>query len=152
MDYKEILKGIIDIIKSTEKSDLGFANICTYIGEHCPELKESEDERIRKGLIAYFKNNSVISSWAGLNVNKVLAWLEKQGEQKELSQSKVTKKSDQEWSEECDENLMMIEDRFSDYLDYIREDSSLTKHRKNTLKEEIIGYVNWLKTFKERLS
>ena len=64
--------------------------------------------------------------------------LEKKGEQKPA------------WSEEDDDNIMMIEDRFSDYLDYIREDSSLTKHRKNTIKEEVIWYVNWLKSLKQR--
>ena len=54
------------------------------------------------------------------------------------------------WSEEDDDNIMMIEDRLSDYLDYTREDCTLTKHRKNSLKEEVIGYVNWLKSLKER--
>lgn len=54
------------------------------------------------------------------------------------------------WSEEDDDNMIMIEDRLSDYLDYIREESSLTKHRKNSLKEEVIGYVNWLKSLKDR--
>jgi len=37
------------------------------------------------------------------------------------------------------------------YLDYIREDSTLTKFQKNCLKEKVIGYVNWLKSLKERL-
>ena len=46
MDYEKILKGIVDIINTTEKSDIGFVNICTYIGENCPELTESEDEMI----------------------------------------------------------------------------------------------------------
>jgi hypothetical protein len=41
-DYKKILEGVVSIIDTTEKSDIGFANICTYIGENCPELKESE--------------------------------------------------------------------------------------------------------------
>ena len=44
----------------------------------------------------------------------------------------------------------MIEDRLSDYLDYIREDTSLTKHQKNSMKEEVVGYVNWLKSLKGR--
>lgn len=47
-DYKKIFEGIVDIIRTTEKSDIGFANICTYIGENCPELHESEDKKIRK--------------------------------------------------------------------------------------------------------
>jgi hypothetical protein len=79
-DYKKILENVVGIINTTEKSDIGFANICNYISEHCPELTDSEDERIRKELIAHFKTNSVSESWSGLNVKKVIAWLEKQGE------------------------------------------------------------------------
>lgn len=51
-----------------------------------PELKESEGEKIRKWLIGYF-NQYIIDGMPqvfgnGLNVKDVLAWLEKQGEQK----------------------------------------------------------------------
>lgn len=51
-----------------------------------PELKESEDERIRKWLIGYF-NQYIIDGMPqvfgnGLNVKDVISWLEKQGEQK----------------------------------------------------------------------
>lgn len=49
-----------------------------------PELKESEDEKIRKALINYFrcvaKNGDTV--WTNLDYDKVLAWLEKQAEQK----------------------------------------------------------------------
>ena len=55
MNYKEILEGVVDIIRTTEKTDIGFANICTYIGENCPELAESEDERNIKDLIDELK-------------------------------------------------------------------------------------------------
>ena len=44
-DYKKILEDVVNIINTTEKSDIGFANICTYIGENCPELAASKDER-----------------------------------------------------------------------------------------------------------
>ena len=57
-----------------------------------PELKESEDERIRKKLIDYFKgflegNEDTYKvgggvTWEGLDVKDVIAWLEKKGEQK----------------------------------------------------------------------
>ena len=83
-DYKKILEGVIDIISTTEKSDIGFANICTYIGENCPELKESEDEKISREITEFLvdfnngeyerPNENTIDSW--------LSWLEKQGEQK----------------------------------------------------------------------
>lgn len=55
-----------------------------------PELRESEDERIRKRLVEYFNGfydgfssgNNVNVRWEGLEVKKVIAYLEKQKEQK----------------------------------------------------------------------
>ena len=53
-----------------------------------PELKESEDDRIRKALISYFKSHLTSSTeidkehWEGMVIKDILAWLEKQGEQK----------------------------------------------------------------------
>ena len=49
-----------------------------------PELQESENERIRKGLIGYFRAGKCenISSYHGISTNDILAWLEKQDEQK----------------------------------------------------------------------
>ena len=41
-----------------------------------PELAESEDEKIRKGLIQYF-NDFNLDTFAGLDPKKILAWLEK---------------------------------------------------------------------------
>lgn len=77
-DYKKILEGVIYIISTTEKSDIGFANICTYIGEKCPELKESEDEKIvdaiRKAL-----ESKIEDLGNGVTRTACLAWLEKQG-------------------------------------------------------------------------
>ena len=79
-DYKKILEGVVNIINTAEKSDIGFANICTYIGENCPELKESDDERIRGNIIA------TIHLYYGEpledEAKEMIAWLEKQGEQK----------------------------------------------------------------------
>lgn len=78
-DYKKILEGVVNIINTAEKSDIGFANICTYIGENCPELKESEDERIRGNIIA------TIHLYYGEpledEAKEMIAWLEKQGKQ-----------------------------------------------------------------------
>ena len=52
-----------------------------------PELKESEDEKIRKVLIDYFKRYKEqeecgIKTFYGIPTDDILAWLEKQGEQK----------------------------------------------------------------------
>ena len=48
-----------------------------------PELKESEDERIRKDIIAIFKGQ--IPYTPEEDAKKYIAWLEKQGEQKETA-------------------------------------------------------------------
>lgn len=53
-----------------------------------PELIESEDERIRKNLIELFHDtvsNDEIFSDYGLDKTEVLAWLEKQGEQRSIT-------------------------------------------------------------------
>ena len=45
------------------------------------DLYESEDERIRKSLLRWMQSNSY-TSIAGMPIKNVIAWLEKQGEQK----------------------------------------------------------------------
>ena len=59
-----------------------------------PELKESEDERIRKELVAMVR----LSCTNGDDADKKIAWLEKQGEQKSA------------WSEEDERTLQGIWD------------------------------------------
>ena len=55
-------------------------DIMKEVAEHLlPELKESEDERIRKALIEYFNEQCDMSDWNGVYGYQVVAWLEKQG-------------------------------------------------------------------------
>ena len=50
--------------------------------EMFPELKESEDERVRNKLIDFFKGYSPDEEWWGnITQEDILAWFEKQGEQ-----------------------------------------------------------------------
>lgn len=88
-DYKKILEGVVNIINNTYKSDIGFDNICAYIGENCPELKESDDERIRENIIA------TIHLYYGEpledEAKEMIAWLEKKSEQKLLYVNDNTK-------------------------------------------------------------
>ena len=70
-DYKKILKGVVNIIATTEKTDIGFANICSYLSDNCDELFESEDEKIKREIIKYIKTGTYHKDW--------IAWLEKQG-------------------------------------------------------------------------
>ena len=57
-----------------------------------PELKKSDDERIRKKLLSSFKGIMADADedelWYGLPYNDIIVWLEKQGEQKPYGQRK----------------------------------------------------------------
>lgn len=58
-----------------------------------PELKESKesgDEKIRKELIDYFKENNAALAFKGISNERVIAWLEKQGEN---ASDKIVEKS-----------------------------------------------------------
>lgn len=49
-----------------------------------PELKESEDEKIRKELIHYFTKGTEFLSFCSVSREQILAWLEKQGKKEQL--------------------------------------------------------------------
>ena len=89
-----------------------------------PQLKESEDERIRKELIKFFSEISVCESefnkWSNCDVKKWIAWLEKQGERK--------------WSDKDEEMLKEII-------------SVLEGNNVHTTKM-LYEYANWLKSIK----
>lgn len=67
------------------------SNRCTigFMNEIFPELEENQDERIRREMVSYFKqiNYDNAHTWNGINLNKFVAWLEKQGEQKSQGKS-----------------------------------------------------------------
>ena len=75
--YDEALKTATQWIKDgcTDEEKIGLE--CVF-----PELRESEGERIRKALIEAFEAYDIESSWNLIPVKHILAWLEKQKEQK----------------------------------------------------------------------
>ena len=82
MDYEKKYKEALSWIKNVYPL---FEGAVKEDAEHFfPELKESEDEKIRKELIEHFKHYS-----GGDNVSikfpEWIAWLEKQGEQKSIN-------------------------------------------------------------------
>lgn len=48
-----------------------------------PELKENEDEMIRKAIIRHFQVGTEYTSFSGFSKDKILAWLEKQDKKNE---------------------------------------------------------------------
>ena len=83
--YKEALeKGQAFKKHLLENNLIVYANEMDYI---FPELNMSEDERIRNVLVEYFKGykeEGTIGSetFNGIPTDKILAWLDKQGETK----------------------------------------------------------------------
>ena len=75
MDYKE--KYNVALRRAKEYHDNGGAPLILEV--IFPELKESKDERIRKTLIAFFRDWERTKShcW-NVNVTDIIAWLEKQ--------------------------------------------------------------------------
>lgn len=71
------------LAKAKEQYNYPCMRSCMGILEEIfPELKESEDEKMRKELIRAFKSLNTIKVWNGIERNDILAWLEKQAEQK----------------------------------------------------------------------
>lgn len=68
--YDEVLK----VIKECNPDENGFITI--YPQEIFPELKESEDEKIRKELINYFTKGMEYLSLCSFDKESILAWLE----------------------------------------------------------------------------
>ena len=99
-----------------------------------PELKESEDERMKKTIIHALRGDVILNK---KQATRAIAWLEKQGEQKPT------------WSKDDEDLLTSIEDSLSDYLDYIREDKTLTTQ--GMVKLRVLIYIDWLKSFKQRI-
>lgn len=82
MDYEQRYKEALDEAKAIHKAIK--QDLKPLIEQIFPELKESDDERIRKAIIcgmnALKKGNRIY--FADIYIDDILAWLEKQGEQK----------------------------------------------------------------------
>lgn len=115
-------------------------NAAKQIFRFFPELKESEDEKIRKELIQYIKNwkaniqgKAYPYLWSSdmEECNKLLAWLEKQGEKKPI-----------EWSKE-DERI---------YYSILADIRTKQEGSTSTLEAYYNEQISWLKSLKQGLN
>lgn len=102
-DYKKILEGVVNIINTAEEFDIGFDNICAYIDENCPELKESSDDTTRNSLINFLKSPFVHENITDEKVAPWIVWLEKQDKQKPIDYDELKK---------CRENPLYFIDKY----------------------------------------
>ena len=130
MNYEEKYKDALDNFKKIKASNKDNKELVDFIEYKYPELKESEDERIRKDIIAYMRYER--KSTEEEIENRFIPWLEKQGVQKPA------------WSEEDDyavERLFCLLDNEQDNYPQLSCDF-----------QEIEEIKEWLKSFKERYS
>lgn len=77
MDYEKKYKNALEWARRVMNGETGF--IRKEVEEVFPELKESEDEMIRKALISGIKQDMLsFQTIYGIDLKKVLIWLEKQ--------------------------------------------------------------------------
>jgi hypothetical protein len=83
MDYKEKYNKLVESIKKLQEANPSDEGIQNWVNDNVPELRESEDERIRKYLI-YCVNRTIPESddFNEISKEQILAWLEKQGQVK----------------------------------------------------------------------
>ena len=72
---------LVKLQKAKVDNDVCDERYCCVIDDIVPELKESEDERIRKAIIDYFDDankadENPLQSY-GIHTDKAIAWLEK---------------------------------------------------------------------------
>lgn len=77
MDYKEKYEQALDNLKKIKAANKENKELVDFIDDKYPELKESEDEKIRKSILELVKQSSHILN--PMNQKSMLAWLEKQG-------------------------------------------------------------------------
>lgn len=92
------------LAKAKEQYNYPCMRSCMGILEEIfPELKESEDEKIRKELIRSFKSLNTIKVWNGIERTDIIAWLEKQAEQKSA------------WSRDDEQYLLVCKNALAKY-------------------------------------
>lgn len=97
-----------------------------------PEVKEPEDERIRQKVIKLVKMSNAVGGYAlhKWEADEMLAWLEKQGEQKSDG-----------WNEKDEENVNNVLYIFNQLKD-------ASSYEEDNIAEKTI---NWLKSLKDRI-
>lgn len=77
MDYKKKYEKLVDAVKVLRDNNPSDEGIHNWVNDNVPELKESEDERIKKNCI-YFLELQKQHHAATFEIEECIAWLEKQ--------------------------------------------------------------------------
>lgn len=109
-DYEKLYKKALEAVKELQSANPSDEGIQNWVEDSFPQLKESEDERIRKAIIDFFgepgRKEYILN---GFNVDDIVAWLEKQSKENmiealrleyEKGKSDVLQEQRKEWTSE----------------------------------------------------
>ncbi len=133
MDYEKKYRDLVEAVKELQEANPSDEGIQKWVKDNVPELKESEDERIRKLLVEAVIQvlQDQYCSNRGVSKEKVIAWLEKQGGQESV------------WSEE--------DERKSQLLTLMCDDTKGDSATYSTMYREMEELKTWLKSLKDRV-
>lgn len=82
MNYEEKYNKLVNAIKVLQEANPSDIGIRNWVNDNVPELRESEDEKIRKQLLNWFKGTAERigddrECFSGITYKSVIAWLEK---------------------------------------------------------------------------
>ena len=153
MDYEEKYKQALETVQeilSSGADAIRIKRLKLRLQSVFPELAESEDEKIRKGLIDYFTYLESIDKTVLTNIenNKILAWLEKQcGRAKFPDSSYTTDKSVIEFADEYSRNVWeKLMANFNDIDGYSIGCNDVS----DIVLNAIIDACNWNKTMTQK--
>lgn len=125
-NYEQKYKELIEKLQTAKEKSGGYT-FSSVIDAILLELKESEDERIRKEIIQSIQDNMCV-----IHKDKCIAWLEKQGEQNHA------------WSEEDE---LMIKDA----IHWINEFQKSNRCKDENDMQNSVTCENWLKSLQDRV-
>ena len=82
MGYEKKYNDLVNDLKELWNGHTNDSQLLGELAEICPELRESEDERIRRTLVEYFGPQVQLDFVRGVPIQKIRDWLEKQKEKK----------------------------------------------------------------------
>lgn len=84
MNYEQKYKDLVEAVKQLQETNPSDEGIQSWVKDNVPELRESEDDKVREELIRLVKKSHEQGGYAlhKYETDRMLAWLEKQGEQK----------------------------------------------------------------------
>lgn len=82
MNYEEKYNNLVVAIKQLQEANPSDEGIQNWVNDNVPELQESEGEKIKKYILNFINLNKGVNLSPD-DADKMIAWLEKQGKQKE---------------------------------------------------------------------